>query len=151
MAPSENAGLSRATLSAKEAADLRSAIAIINRALVRCHDQEVVAHVNDSTVALQHFETRSQLRYVALQEPTGELEQACATAMRVLSGAVATDVDLTATDLEKEAAADLASILEFNQRIMVLRVAFNPALDSSAKAGLRAAAHKWHPNLFLDM
>lgn len=86
------------------------------------------------------------LKEVALEPGAGRL-----LAGLLKHNPVVTDVDLTATDLEREAAADLASMIEFNQRLTVLRLPFNPALDAAAKAAIRAAAHKWHPNLFLEM
>ena len=55
------------------------------------------------------------------------------------------ELDLTATDIDKEGAATLAAALAVNKGLTTLRLKYNPALDEEAKAALRAAAGK-HPS-----
>jgi len=56
------------------------------------------------------------------------------------------ELDLTASDIEKEGATALAGVLEFNTSLVVLRAAYNPALDEQSKRALRDAAEKFRPN-----
>lgn len=60
------------------------------------------------------------------------------------------DIELTATDLESEAANDLASILEF-RKLSNLLLQFNPALSAECKAALKAAAEKFQPEMRLAL
>ena len=60
------------------------------------------------------------------------------------------DIDLTATDLETEAANDLAAILEF-RRLSALQLQFNPDLSAECRAALKAAAERWQPEMRLSL
>jgi len=61
------------------------------------------------------------------------------------------DLDLTASDLESEGAAALATSLETNTTLGNLRVSFNPALLSADKELLRSAAAKRTPPLAVEL
>lgn len=56
------------------------------------------------------------------------------------------ELDLTASDIEKEGATALAGVLQFNTTLTVLRVTYNPALDEACKTSLREAVDKFRPN-----
>jgi len=62
-----------------------------------------------------------------------------------------TDVDLTATDLEKPEATCLATVLQFSENLSALRLQHNPMIDDEAKTELRAAAEEFLPNLRLEL
>jgi len=61
------------------------------------------------------------------------------------------ELDLTASDIEKEGATALASVLEHNHGLTALRLAYNPALDDRSKEAVSAAAKKYKPTLHLDL
>ena len=62
-----------------------------------------------------------------------------------------TELDLTASDIEKEGASALATALETNKTLQYLRLSYNPALDEQSRADLKAAAAKNNPTLHLDL
>jgi hypothetical protein len=61
------------------------------------------------------------------------------------------ELDLTATDIEKDGATALASALESNSTLHKLLLPYNPALDERSKSALSAAAEKYLPNLVLEL
>ena len=61
------------------------------------------------------------------------------------------ELDLTATDIDKDGAAALAAVLESNASLTSLRLAHNPALDDEVKGALRAAANKRSPPVQLEL
>jgi len=61
------------------------------------------------------------------------------------------ELDLTASDIEKEGASALASVLEFNQGLTALRLPYNPALDERSKQALTAAVEQFKPTLHLEL
>ena len=61
------------------------------------------------------------------------------------------ELDLTACDIEREAALALAGALEHNTVLTTLRLSYNPALADAEKATLRAAAEKRVPPLSVDV
>jgi len=79
-----------------------------------------------------------------------------AGASRLLAGLlkhnkVLTDVDLTATDMEKSEAVSFAAVLEFAESLQCLRLQHNPGLDAEAKGTIRVAADQYKPNLRLEL
>ena len=55
------------------------------------------------------------------------------------------ELDLTATDIEKEGATALATAFEFNSTLVKLHVGYNPMLDDRSKALLAEAQGKAAP------
>ena len=97
------------------------------------------------------FDLEEGARVLSLRE-----EPISPVAMRLLASLLKhnttlQELDLTACDIEKEGASALAAMLEFNQTIMKLSMAYNPALDELAKLGLAEAAAKFRPTMVLDL
>ena len=64
----------------------------------------------------------------------------------------ATELDLTATDLETASAQLLAALLRDNVRLTSVKLAYNPAVADEAKDALRAAAaRRVKPPLALEL
>ena len=61
------------------------------------------------------------------------------------------ELDLTASDIDKEGARALAAGLALNRGLTALRLTYNPALDDEAKAALREAAAKRGVPLTLEL
>ena len=61
------------------------------------------------------------------------------------------ELDLTATDVDKEGAAALAAAVAVNTSLSTLRLQYNHALDDEAKAALRAAAERRGVPLTLEL
>ena len=61
------------------------------------------------------------------------------------------ELDLTATDVEKQGVSSLVSMLHTNKTLTSLKMAYNPGLDDKTKEALRAVAQKRSPPLNLEL
>jgi hypothetical protein len=62
-----------------------------------------------------------------------------------------TELDLTASDVEKEGATALAKTLGHNSTLTALRLSYNPALDETSRTSLRQAAAATSRQIALDV
>ena len=63
----------------------------------------------------------------------------------------AQELDLSASDVEKEGAMAIVAALETNKVLSKLSLSFNPGLGDAEKAALRAAAEKRVPPIVIDL
>jgi len=135
-----------------------TSLSLINVPKIDLMYKEIAAALleKDSVVRLGYlrcdaFDLHEGERHLSLRE-----QPLAPAAMKLLAALLkhnttCTELDLTASDIEKEGATTLAGSLQFNRTLTALRLSYNPALDNVSRATLRTAAGNWNPALHLDL